>query len=96
MPRYVDLPGAQGVVVDAGRGNKIYYVGMGVSEQSKIVLETRALRKVFDTGGQELEVLKGVDLQVRSGELVAIMGESGVGKSTLLHLLGTLVRPTSG
>ena len=51
---------------------------------------------MFDTGGEGLEVLKGVDLAVRAGELVAVMGESGVGKSTLLHLLGTLDLPTAG
>ena len=65
-------------------------------EQADIVLEARGLRKVFNTGGAGLEVLKGVDLAVRAGELVAVMGESGVGKSTLLHLLGTLDLPTAG
>ena len=65
-------------------------------KQADIILEARGLRKVFDTGGAGLEVLKGVDLAVRAGELVAVMGESGVGKSTLLHLLGTLDLPTAG
>ena len=65
-------------------------------EQADIVLEARGLRKVFNTGDAGLEVLKGVDLVVRAGELVAVMGESGVGKSTLLHLLGTLDLPTAG
>jgi lipoprotein-releasing system ATP-binding protein len=65
-------------------------------KQADIILEARGLRKVFDTGGEGLEVLKGVDLAVRAGELVAVMGESGVGKSTLLHLLGTLDLPTAG
>ena len=65
-------------------------------EQADIILEARGLRKVFNTGGAGLEVLKGVDLAVRAGELVAVMGESGVGKSTLLHLLGTLDLPTAG
>ena len=65
-------------------------------KQADIILEAHGLRKVFDTGGAGLEVLKGVDLAVRAGELVAVMGESGVGKSTLLHLLGTLDLPTAG
>ena len=65
-------------------------------KQSDIILEAHGLRKVFDTGGAGLEVLKGIDLAVRAGELVAVMGESGVGKSTLLHLLGTLDLPTAG
>ena len=65
-------------------------------KQADIILEARGLRKVFDTGGEGLEVLKGIDLAVRAGELVAVMGESGVGKSTLLHLLGTLDLPTAG
>ena len=65
-------------------------------KKADIILEARGLRKVFNTGGEGLEVLKGVDLAVRAGELVAVMGESGVGKSTLLHLLGTLDLPTAG
>lgn len=65
-------------------------------QKADIILQACGLRKVFNTGGEGLEVLKGVDLAVRAGELVAVMGESGVGKSTLLHLLGTLDRPTAG
>lgn len=65
-------------------------------QKADIILQACGLRKVFNTGGEGLEVLKGVDLVVRAGELVAVMGESGVGKSTLLHLLGTLDRPSAG
>lgn len=61
------------------------------------LLESRGLRKVFAGGdGQPLEVLRGVDVEVRRGELIAIIGSSGAGKSTLLHLMGALDRPTSG
>jgi lipoprotein-releasing system ATP-binding protein len=55
------------------------------------LLEARGIRKVYAGGdGQPLEVLRGVDLEVRRGEFVAIVGASGAGKSTLLHLLGAL------
>ena len=61
------------------------------------LLEARGIRKVFAGGdGQPLEVLRGVDLDVRRGELIAVVGASGAGKSTLLHLLGALDRSTSG
>jgi lipoprotein-releasing system ATP-binding protein len=60
-------------------------------------LEAVDLRKTFVLGdGSELHVLRGVMLQVQPGEAVAIVGASGTGKSTLLHLLGALDRPTSG
>ncbi len=63
----------------------------------RCLLEARDLRKAYRTGGEEpLVVLDGLSLQVRSGEMVSIVGESGTGKSTLLHLLGALDRPTAG
>jgi lipoprotein-releasing system ATP-binding protein len=60
------------------------------------LLSVRNLQKSFFEGGQEIHVLRGVSLEVAEGERIAVVGESGVGKSTLLHLLGTLDRPTKG
>jgi lipoprotein-releasing system ATP-binding protein len=61
------------------------------------LLVARALRRVFAGGdGQPLEILRGIDIEVRRGEFVAIVGSSGAGKSTLLHLLGALDAPTTG
>ena len=54
------------------------------------------LYKSYYDGLTELPVLKGIDLEVKQAEIVAIVGASGVGKSTLLHLLGGLDRPTEG
>lgn len=56
----------------------------------------RDLCKSYYLGGRELPVLKGVDLEIQSGMTVAVIGPSGVGKSTLLHLLGALDRPSRG
>ena len=52
--------------------------------------------KTFEHEGRSLEVLKGIDLEIGSGEMVTIVGPSGAGKSTLLHLIGTLDLPTEG
>jgi lipoprotein-releasing system ATP-binding protein len=54
------------------------------------------LTKIFVHGGRRLEVLRGIDLEIRPGERVSVVGASGVGKSTLLHVLGTLDVPTRG
>lgn len=60
------------------------------------LLCVEGVRKSFQTGEGEIEVLRQIDFVLREGERVAIVGQSGVGKSTLLHILGTLDRPTAG
>jgi lipoprotein-releasing system ATP-binding protein len=60
------------------------------------LLSVRDLYKSFVEGGEEIKVLRGLDLELKAGERLAVIGESGVGKSTLLHVLGTLDRPTAG
>lgn len=59
-------------------------------------LETRNVHKSYHFAGGRLDVLLGVDLQIKRGEILVIVGASGAGKSTLLHILGALDRPTSG
>lgn len=68
------------------------YIKRLVSELIKI----KELKKSFKQGKDETDVLKGIDLEIKEGEFVAIMGPSGSGKSTLLQLLGGLDSPTSG
>jgi lipoprotein-releasing system ATP-binding protein len=60
------------------------------------MITAKAITKHFDTPAGSLEVLRGIDLTINEGEMVAVVGASGVGKSTMLHILGTLDRPSSG
>ena len=64
--------------------------------QSASWVSAKNLVKSFRNGGVSIEVLKGIQLNLAKGESVAIVGASGIGKSTLLHILGTLDRPDSG
>lgn len=63
---------------------------------SEDILVARDVRKTYTLGRQQLDVLRGIDLQVKRGEALVIVGASGAGKSTLLHLLGGLDAPSAG
>jgi putative ABC transport system ATP-binding protein len=60
------------------------------------IISMHRIEKVYDTGKIKVEALRGIDLEVSSGEFVAVVGPSGSGKSTLLNLIGCLDTPTSG
>ncbi len=67
-----------------------------MSNPSETLIRIVDLHKSYYDGESELPVLRGIDLQIKTSELLAIVGASGVGKSTLLHIMGTLDRPTAG
>jgi len=60
------------------------------------LMRVRGISKSYETNGNRIEVLKGIDFDLQAGESVAVVGASGIGKSTLLHILGGLDRPDSG
>jgi lipoprotein-releasing system ATP-binding protein len=70
--------------------------GADVAAAGAPALEARGITRSYRSGGGELQVLRGVDMVVRPGEWVSVVGASGTGKSTLLRILGTLEEPTAG
>ena len=66
-----------------------------MSERSEFLVAS-GITKSYQTAAGPVEVLRGVDLEVAEGEMVAITGASGVGKSTLLHVIAGLLRPSEG
>ncbi len=76
---------------------------MAVREESglampaaRVAVEARGVARRYGEGETAVDALRGIDLEVRSGELVAVMGPSGSGKSTLMHILAGLDKPTAG
>jgi lipoprotein-releasing system ATP-binding protein len=64
--------------------------------KSQGLIRGKGLCKIFNSSGSRVEVLRSVDLDIRVGDTLAVVGASGIGKSTLLNIIGTLDRPDSG
>ena len=86
----------KGIVISKSRVCGISAASTGFSNGVKELIQVQQLFKSYGNGAKHVEVLKGLDLTFSRGERAAIVGASGVGKTTLLHILGTLDRPTSG
>ena len=77
-----------------GKGNM--NTGGDMLQESEPLIRGREIEKSFTSNGSRIDVLKGIDFSIDSGETIAVVGASGIGKSTLLHILGTLDRPDRG
>ena len=64
--------------------------------QSNAAVSLKKIVKIFKAGNETVNILNKADFEIKKGDTVAITGESGTGKSTLLHIMGTLLKPDSG
>ena len=71
-------------------------LNLGFAEEKPILLSLREITKSFGSGETEVQVLRGVNLDIREGEFLVILGESGCGKSTMLNIIGGMDQPTTG
>ena len=71
-------------------------LNLGFSEEKPTLISLRDVTKIFGSGETKVQVLKGVNLDIREGEFLVILGESGCGKSTMLNIIGGMDQPTSG
>lgn len=71
-------------------------LNLGFAEEKKSIISLRGVTKVFGQGDTQIQILKGVNLDVREGEFLVILGESGCGKSTMLHIIGGMDKLTGG
>src|SRR5919106_3382801 len=69
---------------------------MAVATAHEYIVRTKGLAKEYTMGGQTLRALRGIDLDIRRGEYISLMGPSGSGKSTLFNMIGGLDKPTEG
>lgn len=69
---------------------------LNISSEGTVIINTKGLVKIYDTGEVKVNALKGIDMEVKEGEMVAVMGPSGCGKTTLLNCLSGIDEPTEG
>ena len=71
-------------------------LNLGFTEEKKVIISLRGVTKTFGSGETQIQILKGVNLDVREGEFLVILGESGCGKSTMLNIIGGMDQLTTG